>query len=289
MLGHCGRSQQPMIADRDPPDLQRRLRRGSARAPRRGRRAAPRRRRRRSPGCSKHAEDELLAFYAFPREHWPKLRSTNPLERVNKEIGRRSDVVGIYPNDQALIRLAGMLLIEQNDEWLVQRRYLSEHSIQLVLSTLDGSRTSTLEQQQQGGDRAQRRLSSERPHRRSASYTTKREVSTAVATDCRGRWPATAWALPTRTLLAEGGRSSRSLILLSPVARLSLHRPPRRPVRCPKSSHQSCSSAGGRSEVASPAARLNGRVRMADAPRHGGHRSELGRSYGRRDSQGEPG
>jgi transposase-like protein len=80
------------------------------------------------------AEEELLAFYSFPREHWPKLRSTNPLERVNKEIGRRSDVVGIYPNDRALIRLAGMLLIEQNDEWLVQRRYLSDHSIRLVLS-----------------------------------------------------------------------------------------------------------------------------------------------------------
>jgi putative transposase len=83
------------------------------------------------------AREDLLGFYDFPKEHWPKLRSTNPLERVNKEIGRRSDVVGIYPNDQALIRLAGMLLIEQNDEWLVQRRYLSEHSIRLVLSDAD--------------------------------------------------------------------------------------------------------------------------------------------------------
>ena len=80
------------------------------------------------------ASEELLCFYAFPREHWPKLRSTNPLERVNKEIGRRSDVVGIYPNDEALIRLAGMLLIEQNDEWLVQCRYVSEHSMRLILS-----------------------------------------------------------------------------------------------------------------------------------------------------------
>jgi putative transposase len=61
------------------------------------------------------AEAELLAFYAFPAEHWPKLRSTNPLERVNREIGRRSDVVGIFPNDAALLRLAGMLLLEQND------------------------------------------------------------------------------------------------------------------------------------------------------------------------------
>lgn len=75
------------------------------------------------------AEEELLAFMAFPREHQAKLRSTNPLERLNKEIARRSDVVGIYPNDESLIRLAGALLLEQNDEWLVGRRYLSGESL----------------------------------------------------------------------------------------------------------------------------------------------------------------
>ncbi len=79
------------------------------------------------------AEDDLLAFYAFPRPHWSKLRSTNPLERVNREIGRRADVVGIFPNDQAALRLAGALLIEQNEEWLVGRRYLSAESLALVL------------------------------------------------------------------------------------------------------------------------------------------------------------
>ncbi|MGB8877286.1 MAG: IS256 family transposase [Solirubrobacteraceae bacterium] len=81
------------------------------------------------------AEEDLITFYAFPPEHWTKLRSTNPLERVNKEIiGRRTDVVGIFPNDTAVIRLAGALLSEQNDEWLVQRRYLSVESMALILA-----------------------------------------------------------------------------------------------------------------------------------------------------------
>jgi transposase-like protein len=83
-------------------------------------------------GLLEAAEEDLIAFYALPREHWTKLRSTNPLERVNREIGRRSDVVGIFPNDQAVIRLAGALLSEQNDEWLVQRRYLSVESMALI-------------------------------------------------------------------------------------------------------------------------------------------------------------
>jgi putative transposase len=82
------------------------------------------------------AEEDLIAFYYLPSEHWTKLRSTNPLERINKEIGRRTDVVGIFPNDQAVIRLAGALLSEQNDEWLVQRRYLSVESMAL-LTTAD--------------------------------------------------------------------------------------------------------------------------------------------------------
>jgi hypothetical protein len=79
------------------------------------------------------AEEDLLAFYAFPADHWTKLRSTNPLERFNREIGRRTDVVGIFPNDRSLIRLTASVVIEQNDEWLVGRRYLSNHSLEAVL------------------------------------------------------------------------------------------------------------------------------------------------------------
>ena len=79
------------------------------------------------------AEPDILAFYASPPGHWRKLRSTNPLERFNKEIGRRTDVVGIFPDDRSLIRLAGMLCIEQNDEWLVGRAYLSAESIALIM------------------------------------------------------------------------------------------------------------------------------------------------------------
>jgi putative transposase len=83
------------------------------------------------------AETDILAFYAFPADHWRKLRSTNPLERFNKEIGRRTDVVGIFPDDASLVRLAGMLCIEQNDEWLVGRRYLSAESTSLVIAGRD--------------------------------------------------------------------------------------------------------------------------------------------------------
>ena len=79
------------------------------------------------------AEEDVLAFYDFPPDHWRKLRSTNPLERLNREIGRRTDVVGIFPDDPSLIRLATMLCIEQNDEWLVGRRYLSAGSMEPLL------------------------------------------------------------------------------------------------------------------------------------------------------------
>jgi putative transposase len=76
------------------------------------------------------ARDEVLAFAGFPARHWRQIWSTNPMERVNKEIKRRTDVVGVFPNPAALLRLAGAVLIEQHDEWEAgDRRYLSEASM----------------------------------------------------------------------------------------------------------------------------------------------------------------
>jgi putative transposase len=82
------------------------------------------------------------------RRHLPHfIPVTNPLERFNKEIGRRTDVVGIFPNDRSLIRLAGMLCIEQNDEWLVGRGYLSAESISLALSSPDDHTDRTIKEE----------------------------------------------------------------------------------------------------------------------------------------------
>jgi putative transposase len=75
-------------------------------------------------------EDDCLAHMSFHKDHWPQLHSTNPLERLNGEIKRRSEVVGIFPNEAAVVRLVGALLLEQNDEWAVQRaRYMTLETI----------------------------------------------------------------------------------------------------------------------------------------------------------------
>jgi len=72
------------------------------------------------------AEDDVLAYMSFPADHWPKIHSTNGLERLNGEVKRRTEVVGIFPNDEAIVRLVGAILLEQNDEWAIQRcRYMT--------------------------------------------------------------------------------------------------------------------------------------------------------------------
>jgi putative transposase len=132
-LGHARREQQPMLAALLRPifgaDSGRQARELVSDALERLRKPLPK-----IAALLEDAEEDLLAFYCFPTDHWTKLRSTNPLERFNREIGRRTDVVGIFPNDRSLIRLAASVVIEQNDEWLVGRRYLAAHSLDTILN-----------------------------------------------------------------------------------------------------------------------------------------------------------
>ena len=81
------------------------------------------------------SREDVLTYMDYPKEHWAQIASTNPLERLNKEIKRRADVVGIFPNDEAIIRLVGALMLEQSDEWAVSRRYFSLESLARLADT----------------------------------------------------------------------------------------------------------------------------------------------------------
>ena len=91
--------------------------------------------RERFPRLSKlmdEAEHDVLAYMASPKEHWPQLHSTNPIERLNREVKRRTNVVAIFPNEEAITRLVGALMLEQNDEWAVCRRYMTLETLATV-------------------------------------------------------------------------------------------------------------------------------------------------------------
>jgi hypothetical protein len=78
------------------------------------------------------AEIDALAFMTFPRAHWSQIYSTNPLERLNAEIKRRTNVVGIFPNDPSITRLVGAMMLEQNDKWSLNRRYMQLEGLQTL-------------------------------------------------------------------------------------------------------------------------------------------------------------
>ena len=112
------------------------------------------------------AEDEVLAHMSFPKAHRLKIHSTNPLERLNAEIKRRTDVVGIFPNEAAIVRLVGALLLEQNDEWQLHRRYLQLEGLQAV----GDNRPAEALRRDELSDRS-------RPYENHHSYTTSRDTT----------------------------------------------------------------------------------------------------------------
>ena len=114
------------------------------------------------------AEHDVLAYMTFPKEHRQKLHSTNPIERLHAEVKRRTNVVGIFPNEAAITRLVGAILLEQNDEWAVSRRYMTLESI-APLSDGVPSRCPPWQPERPGPTRRE-------PRRAQRSYTTRRDT-----------------------------------------------------------------------------------------------------------------
>ena len=117
------------------------------------------------------AEEDVLAYMDFPSAHRTKLHSTNPIERLNGELKRRADVVGIFPNEEAVIRLVGAILLEQNDEWAVQRgRCMTLETIAFLSNTGDGQtvhRDTPTNPARPAGDREEAKAPTPRPGTRS--------------------------------------------------------------------------------------------------------------------------
>ena len=112
------------------------------------------------------AEHDVLAYMTFPKEHRQKLHSTNPIERLHAEVKRRTNVVGIFPNEAAITRLVGAILLEQNDEWAVSRRYMTLESIAPLSAP---SRCPPWQPERPGPTRRE-------PRRAQRSYTTRRDT-----------------------------------------------------------------------------------------------------------------